>query len=85
MVDVQVTIWIQGKDVAARDVKDSRVRAALTQMGKDLGQKLQGVKCPTHGGEAKDVRVKIDKSGNGDLRYDACCPELSKLIAKATG
>lgn len=85
MLPVKVTISVQGKELAAEDVKDKSVRDGLQQMGRGVGTALAGITCPTHKVTAKSVRIHVSKSGDGDLKYDSCCAELQKLISKALG
>jgi len=82
---VDVTLSVRGKDVAAADVADKKVSAALTQMGREIGKKLDGVKCPTHDEPPTNVRLHVSASGDGDLRYDSCCEALAKAVQRATG
>jgi hypothetical protein len=84
MVDVNVTIWIRGKETQASQVADASVKSALTQLSRDMSKKLSPLKCPTHETPVKNARIAIDKSGNGDFRYESCCAELQKLVSKAT-
>jgi hypothetical protein len=83
-MDVRVFLSIRGKETVAQEIKDAKVRAGLLQMGRSVALTLEGVRCPTHQTGPRDVRVHVDAKGNGDLRYDACCAELSALIGKAT-
>jgi hypothetical protein len=83
-MDVRVFLLLRGKETVAQEIKDAKVRAGLLQMGRAVAQSLAEVRCPTHAIGPRDVRVHVDAKGNGDLRYDACCAELSALIAKAT-
>jgi hypothetical protein len=55
---------------------------ALRQAAKDIGTRLVGVKCPTHGKGPTDVRLHFDAAGNGDLKYESCCEKLGEAIAK---
>jgi hypothetical protein len=85
MLPVTVTIFVQGKDVLASHVRDKSVAAALTQMGRDIGRKLDKVRCPTHGKGPTDVRVHVGKDGNADLRYESCCAKLKDAVGRALG
>ncbi len=85
VLPVKVTMWIRGRgDVPAAEVPDKGVAAALQKLGRDLGQKLEGVKCPKHGKGPTEVRVAVGASGDADLRYDSCCDDLVKAVQKAT-
>ena len=83
---VKVTIWIRGRgDVPAEQVPDKRVSKALVQMGKDLGTKLEHVRCPTHAQGPTNVRIQVSASGDGDLRYESCCEALVSAVQQASG
>jgi hypothetical protein len=84
-MDVRVYLNVRGKDTLAQDIKDSKVRAGLVEMGRAIATSLYGVACAEHGRGPNDVRIHIDAKGNGDLRYEACCEALRTLVAKATG
>lgn len=84
-VDVRVTMDVQGRAVAAADVKDKSVSAALMQLGRDLGAKLGKVSCPEHGQGPTEVRVHVGKGGNADLKYESCCEKLRDVVGKALG
>lgn len=81
---VTVMISVRGRDVPATEVADKKMRAALVQMGNTIGKTLEDVKCPTHDKPPTNVRLHVNASGNGDLRYDSCCEELGKAVARAT-
>lgn len=80
---VRVTMDVQGKAVAAADVKDKAVGQALMQMGRDIGAKLARVKCPEHGQGPTEVRVHVGRNGNADLRYESCCTKLRDAVGAA--
>ena len=80
---VAVTLSVRGKDVAATEVADKGVSAALKKMGDDIGRKLDKVKCPEHDKPPTNVRLHVSASGDGDLRYDSCCQKLAKAISDA--
>lgn len=84
-MQVQVFVWVRGKEVRAQDVKDAATRSGLLKMGQTVGTQLATVTCPEHGRGPRDVRIVFDAKGNGDLKYDACCAKLSAEVAKATG
>lgn len=82
MVPVVVTVAVGRKVVALDDVRDARVATALRQAARDVGTRLAGARCPTHGKGPTHVRLHFDASGAGDLKYESCCEELGKAIAK---
>lgn len=82
MVPVRVTVAMGRKIVPIDEVKDNRISVALKQAGKDLGLKLAKVSCPTHHRGPTHVRLHIDGSGNGDVKYDSCCEKLAEAIGK---
>jgi hypothetical protein len=84
-LEVRVTMDIHGKPVAAADVKDKGVGQALAQMGRDIGAKLAGVKCPEHHQGPTEVRVHVGRGGNADLRYESCCSKLRDVVGQALG
>jgi len=82
---VDVTVSVRGKEVAASDVPDKNLGAALRKMGDDVGRKLANVKCPEHGKAPTNVRIHVSASGEGDLRYDSCCEKLAGAVRAAMG
>jgi hypothetical protein len=85
MVDVTVTLTIQGRDVPIAKIPDKSVAAALQKMGREVARKLQGVHCAEHAKGPTNVRVRVDPSGNADLQYEACCQALTDAIGRAMG
>jgi hypothetical protein len=84
-LEVRVTMDVQGRTVAAADVKDKSVSQALAQMGRDIGTKLATVTCPEHQKGPTDVRIHVGRGGNADIRYESCCSKLRDVIGKALG
>ena len=82
---VDVMVSVRGKEVAAGDVPDKTLSAALRKMGDDVGRKLASVKCPAHGKPPTNVRIHVSAKGEGDLRYDSCCDKLASAVQKAMG
>jgi hypothetical protein len=85
MVSVKVTVAVGSRKVAAEDVSDHRASEMLKKAGRDVGQKLSGVKCAVHGTGPTNVRIHFDKSGAADLQYESCCDVLGKEIGKVLG
>lgn len=84
-LDVRVTMQVEGKAVAAADLRDKAVAAALIKMGSDIGSKLATVKCPEHQQGPTEIRVHVGRGGNADLRYESCCAKLRDVVGKALG
>lgn len=82
MLPVRVTVAVGRKIVALDEVRDARVVTALRQAARDIGARLEGARCPTHGKGPTDVRLHFDVSGRGDVKYESCCEELGEQIAK---
>jgi hypothetical protein len=82
---VAVTLSVRGKEVAAEDLPDKTVSAALKKMGDDVGSKLAKVKCPEHDKTVSNVRLAVSASGDGDLRYDSCCQKLAQAVQRELG
>jgi hypothetical protein len=82
MLPVRVTVAVGRKVVALDEVRDPRVATALRQAAQDVGKRLSGAKCPTHGKGPTDVRLHFDASGAGDLKYESCCEKLGETISK---
>jgi hypothetical protein len=80
---VSVTLSVRGKKVAAEDVPDKEVGAALRKMGEDVARTLEAVKCPEHDKPVSNVRLHVSASGDGDLAYDSCCEALAKAVKRA--
>ena len=85
MIHVKVTMSLKGRDVAAEEVKDPTVAAALKKAGTDMGAKLAKITCPEHSKGPTNVRMHFDRTGAGDLKYDSCCEKLGQEIGKALG
>ena len=81
-MQVRVTVAMGRKVVPLDEVKDQRIVTALRQAARDVGTKLDPVKCPTHGKGPTDVRLHIDASGNGDIKYESCCEKLGEAVSK---
>jgi hypothetical protein len=82
VMQVRVTVAMGRKVVPLDEVKDQRIVTALRQAARDVGAKLDGVKCPTHGKGPTDVRLHFDASGAGDIKYESCCEKLGESISK---
>jgi hypothetical protein len=83
MLEVAVTVQVGAKTVALRDVKDARVRAGLVDMATNVARALTPVTCSIHKRGVRDVRIHLDAKGAADLRYDACCEGLRKVVSAA--
>ncbi len=84
-MQVKVTVAVGRRIVAAEDVSDAKVKAALRQAGRDMGAKLESVTCPEHGKAPWNVRVHFSATGNGDIKYESCCEKLGKKVGEALG
>lgn len=82
MIPVKVTVMVGRKATPVDDVRDASVKTALKQAAKDVGTRLATVTCPTHAKGPTNVRLSFDAGGNADLKYDSCCEELGKAVAK---
>lgn len=85
MVQVAVTLQVQGKEVPVDKLRDKSVAETLTKLGAEVGEKMDGIECPEHSRGAQKVRLHVNATGNADIRYDACCDKLRALIGKALG
>jgi hypothetical protein len=85
MVDVKVTVQVGSKKVSVEDLTDKRIASQLRATGREVGQKIGAITCPTHQQAAKNVRIHFDKSGAADLQYDSCCDALGQKISQALG
>lgn len=82
MLPVRVTVAVGRKVVSIDEVRDARVASALRQAARDVATRLSKVTCPAHGKSPTQVVLHFDASGNGDLKYESCCDELGKAVAK---
>jgi hypothetical protein len=73
------------KVVRLEDVRDARISAGLAAAGRDVGAKLDKVRCPTHKKAPWNVRVHFDARGAADLKYESCCEALGAAVGKALG
>ena len=85
MVNVKVTVAVGSRKVPAEDVSDYQTSTMLKKAGRDVGGKLEGVKCDVHNVGPTNVRVHFDKHGVADLKYESCCELLSKKVGVALG
>ncbi len=83
MSNVAITVDFRGKKVALDKVTDPRIKSALTQMAKDVGEKLATAKCPEHDQAPSEIRLHLTASGDADLQYHSCCEKLRDVVAKA--
>ena len=84
-MDVKVTVTMGSRSVAVDDVRDARIATGLRAAGKDVGTKLDKVKCPVHAKGPTHVRLHFDARGQADLKYDSCCEALGAAVGKALG
>ena len=84
-MDVKVTVTMGGRPISVEDVKDARIAAGLRGAGKDVGQKLDRVKCPVHKKGPTNVRLPFDARGAADRKYDSSCEALGAAVSKSLG
>jgi hypothetical protein len=84
-VKVTVTVAVGRRSVPVEQVTDRRVAGAFEAAGRQIGSKLDRVKCPAHDKRPSNVRVHFDASGAADLRYDSCCDELGRAVSRVLG
>jgi hypothetical protein len=82
MIPVRVTVAVGRKTMALDDLKNPDAVRALRQASNDVGKRLALAKCPVHGKGPTDVRLHFNAAGAGDLKFESCCEELGKAIAK---
>ena len=85
MLSVHVTVTMGARTVALDQVTDARISTALRATARDVGKRLEKIRCPEHDKLATNVRVHFDSKGNADLKYDSCCSKLGDAIGKALG
>jgi hypothetical protein len=73
------------KSVPIEQVTDRRAATAFEAAGRQIGSKLDRIRCPHHAKGPTNVRVHFDASGAADLRYDSCCDELGSAVSRALG
>ena len=81
-MQVRVTVTVGKKTLPLDQVTDTRVSTALRTAARDVGAKLERVRCPEHDKTAQNVRLHFDAAGNADLKYDSCCQKLGKAIQR---
>jgi hypothetical protein len=85
MLEVKVTVMIGARIVPLDEVNDARIATGLRGAARDVGTKLERVRCPKHKRGPRDVRIHFDRNGVADLKYDSCCEELGKAVGRALG
>ena len=80
-----MTLTVGKRTVPIEQVNDRRVTAPFEAAGRQIGQKLDKVRCPTHKKAPLNVRVHFDAGGAADLAYDSCCDELGAAVTRALG
>ncbi len=85
MLSVHITVTIGARTMSIEQVTDARISTALRATGKEVGKKLEKIRCPEHQKTATNVRIHFDAKGNADLKYDSCCEKLGEAINKALG
>ncbi len=84
MLDVKVVVLQNGREVPVAQARDPGVRSALGKVGKELGAKLDPVRCPEHEKPVRNLRITVGPNG-ADIAYDACCAKLKEAVAKIIG
>jgi hypothetical protein len=84
-VKVAVTVTTGRRIVPLEQVTDRRISTALEAAARDIGKKLDRVRCPEHEQAPTNVRVHFDASGAADLRYDSCCDQLGRAVSRLLG
>ncbi len=85
MADPKVTVARGARKVPIDEIRDARITTAFRAAAKDIGGKLDAIKCPTHAKSATNVRLHFERNGGVDLQYDSCCGDLGKKISEALG
>ncbi len=85
MVPVTVTVDVRGRTVPVDQVTDRRIADALRAMGRQVGERLISVSCPTHRKGPTHVRIHMAQSGEADITYESCCELLRTRVGKALG
>lgn len=84
-MEVKVSVTVGSRSVPVDQVRDPRIAAGVRSAGKDIGAKLDTVKCQVHGKGPTNVRLHFDARGTADLKYDSCCAALGDAVGKALG
>ncbi len=80
-----MTLQVRGREVSVDQLQDRSVADTLTKLGREVGEKLDGISCPVHSRGARSVRLHVKESGDADIRYDACCDKLREALGRALG
>jgi hypothetical protein len=70
--------------VPLSQARDPNVRSALSKVGKEVGAKLDPIRCPEHQKTVTNVRITVGPSG-ADIAYDACCAKLKSEVGRVLG
>jgi hypothetical protein len=84
-VKVSVTVTTGRRVVPLEQGTDQRISSALDAAAREIGKKLERVRCPAHSKLPTNVRVHFDANGAADLRYDSCCDELGSAVSRVLG
>jgi hypothetical protein len=83
-MDVKVTVLQNGREIPLAQARDANVKSALSKVGKEVGTKLEPLRCPVHDKQVTNVRITVGPNG-ADIAYDACCTKLKAEVAKVLG
>jgi hypothetical protein len=83
-MDVKVTVLQNGREIPLAQARDPNVRTALSKVGKEVGTKLEPLRCPEHQKPVTNVRITVGPNG-ADIAYDACCSKLKSEVGKVLG
>lgn len=70
-----------GKTIPANRIGDELAKAFRAEALRKAKQAIAGIRCPVHGGGARNI---IMRSAGGDrltFEFEACCDGLKKAIA----
>ena len=81
----KITVAVGARKVPIDEVRDTRIATAFRAAAKDIGAKLDAIKCPAHTRGATNVRLHFERNGGVDLQYDSCCEKLGKKIGETLG
>ena len=83
-MDVKVTVLQNGREIPLAQARDPNVRTALSKVSKEVGTKLEPLRCPEHKKQVTNVRITVGPNG-ADIAYDACCAKLKAEVGKVLG
>lgn len=70
-----------GRTIPANRIGDEIAKAFRTEALKKAKQAIAGIRCPVHGGGARNITTRSAGSDRLHFEFEACCDRLKQAIA----